>query len=60
MTTNNHNANSNGKPITATKKQQLPQTQFFYTLAMKRSAEIKSQGESNTGADKKPGDRTEK
>lgn len=46
-----------GKPImtadtqsnsTAT-KQQLPETKFFYDLAMQRSAEIKTQAESLKG-----------
>ena len=30
----------------APSKQKLPETKFFYAIAMKRSAEIKSSGES--------------
>jgi len=38
-------AESNGQLETASAKQRLPETQYFYDLAMRRSAEIKSKGD---------------
>jgi hypothetical protein len=37
--------NANGEAARPSKKQKLPTTDFFFSLAMQRSAEIKSQQE---------------
>lgn len=34
-------------------KQQLPETKYFYELAMKRSAEIKTKGDGDAGSREK-------